>query len=149
MSAMKLTDAMVENLKNDSFDFYVLNFANPDMVGHTGNFDAVVEAIEEVDRCLSAINEIVAQKKGCLIVTADHGNAEVMYDERSSQPHTAHTTNDVPFIFASEDHKSAELASGGGLSDIAPTILGILGIDVPLEMTGQHDTGLICCFAPD
>ncbi|MDR3179752.1 MAG: 2,3-bisphosphoglycerate-independent phosphoglycerate mutase [Holosporaceae bacterium] len=137
MSAQKLTDMIVDNLNNDAFDVYVLNFANPDMVGHTGNFKAVVEAIEIVDQCLFCINRVVELKDGCLIVTADHGNAEEMFNTKTSQPHTAHTTNDVPFILACNRHKFTQLMPGRGLSDVAPTVLSILGLDIPPEMTGK------------
>jgi 2,3-bisphosphoglycerate-independent phosphoglycerate mutase len=137
MSAPKLTDVIVDNINNDAFDVYVLNFANPDMVGHTGNFKAVVEAIEVVDQCLSKLSEAVKLKNGCLIVTADHGNAEEMFNYQSSQPHTAHTTNDVPFILACDKYKFARLIPNKGLRDIAPTMLNILDLNIPEEMTGE------------
>ncbi|MDR2794485.1 MAG: 2,3-bisphosphoglycerate-independent phosphoglycerate mutase [Holosporaceae bacterium] len=137
MSALKLTDMIVNNLNNDAFDVYVLNFANPDMVGHTGNFKAVVEAIEVIDKCLFRINEAVKLKDGCLIITADHGNAEEMFNPKASQPHTAHTTNDVPFILVCDKYKFDQLIPGRGLSDVAPTVLSILGLDIPPEMTGK------------
>lgn len=137
MSARKITDVILDKLKNDVFDVYIVNFANPDMVGHTGNFDAVVKSIEIMDSCLQDIKNIVSSKNGCLIVTADHGNAEEMFNIEKNQPHTAHTTNDVPFILACDDYQNATLSPEGGLKDVAPTILKILNIEKPDEMTGK------------
>lgn len=137
MSAKKITNAIIDKLKKDDADVYIVNFANPDMVGHTGNFDATVKSIETMDSCLQEINDIVQSKNGCFIVTADHGNAEEMFSPEKNQLHTAHTTNDVIFILACNDYKSAELSACGGLKDIAPTILDILNIEKPSDMTGK------------
>ena len=137
MAAEKITDAVLSELRKKSFNVCVMNFANPDMVGHTGNFDAVVRAIELVDFCVGKIRDAVIENGGCMIVTADHGNAEVMHNEASKQPHTAHTTNDVFFVLVDDAHKNDVLADNGGLKDIAPTILDILDIEKPDAMTGR------------
>lgn len=137
MSARGIADAVISELKKKSFDLCVVNFANPDMVGHTGNFDAVVEAIEFVDSCVGEIRKAIHEVDGSLIVTADHGNAEIMYNEDAKQPHTAHTTNPVIFILADDHYKNNMLAESGGLRDIAPTILDVMGIEKPSEMTGN------------
>ena len=137
MSAFKLTDVIVERINNDCFDFYVINYANLDMVGHTGNYDAAVKAAEAVDECIQRLYSVVQDKKGHLIITADHGNAEEMFDENTKQPHTAHTTNDVWFVMAADDFQGVSLAEGGSLRDIAPTILDMLGIDKPSDMSGE------------
>lgn len=137
MSARKVTDAILEKLNSDACDVYIMNFANPDMVGHTGNFDAAVAAIECIDECVKKIYDAVNAKGGCLIVTADHGNAEEMFNFETKQPHTAHTTNDVPFILVADSYKGAQLKSNCGLKDIAPTMLAILGIEKPSDMTGE------------
>ena len=137
MSAGKITGALLQELAKKSFDVCIVNFANPDMVGHTGNFDAVVRAIEFVDSCVAKIQDAVVEAGGCLIITADHGNAEIMYNEASMQAHTAHTTNDVLFVIADESRKNEVLAESGGLKDVAPTILDILGLDKPAKMTGN------------
>jgi 2,3-bisphosphoglycerate-independent phosphoglycerate mutase len=138
MSAIELKDSVIKELKENDFALCVVNFANPDMVGHTGSFDAAVKAVEVVDSCINDIRNVVQSRNGCLIITADHGNAEEMFDYKENQPHTAHTTNDVIFILADDNFKSTKLTSGGGLSDIAPTILDILSIEKPVEMTGKN-----------
>lgn len=137
MSAKKLTNIIIDNLHENNYDVYIINFANPDMVGHTGNFKAVVKAIEVVDKCLGQIWEAVTEKNGHLLVTADHGNAEIMFDKSTNQPHTAHTVNDVLFILCSEELKNVQLSLDCGLKDIAPTVLDILKIKKPKEMTGK------------
>ncbi|MCR5225491.1 MAG: 2,3-bisphosphoglycerate-independent phosphoglycerate mutase [Alphaproteobacteria bacterium] len=137
MSAKKLTNIIIDNINEDNYDVYIVNFANPDMVGHTGNFKAVVKAIEVVDKCLGQISDAIAAKGGHLLVTADHGNAEEMFDSKVNQPHTAHTSNDVLFVLVSDEHKNVQLAVDRGLKDIAPTILDILKIKQPKEMTGK------------
>ena len=138
MSAYQVTEAVLDCLDRNSCDVVVVNFANPDMVGHTGNFDAAVAAIECVDVCVDRLyNAVVAAANGCLLVTADHGNAEEMFNVEKNQPHTAHTTNDVPFILASNELKGVALRSDHGLKDIAPTMLAILGIEKPSDMTGE------------
>ncbi|MBR1734082.1 MAG: 2,3-bisphosphoglycerate-independent phosphoglycerate mutase [Alphaproteobacteria bacterium] len=137
MSAKEVTDSVIDRLNKDDRDVYVINFANPDMVGHTGNFEAAISAIECVDECVKRIFDVVYNKGGCMIVTADHGNAEEMFNFEKNQPHTAHTTNLVPFILVSDELKNAELKSDCGLRDIAPTMLDVLGLKKPDDMTGE------------
>ena len=134
MSAYELRDAVLPELQAQSADFIVLNFANPDMVGHTGVFDAVVKAVETTDACAQAVVETALVAGYATIVIADHGNAEYMRNEDGS-PNTAHTTNLVPFILADADYHGT-LASGK-LGDIAPTVLALMGVPQPPEMTGQ------------
>lgn len=133
MSAFEVTDALLKELDKDKFDFIVLNYANSDMVGHTGDFDAAVKAVEAVDTCLGKVIEKLNEKNGKAIITADHGNAELMEDENGN-PMTAHTTNIVPCIVTDP---SVELKEGGKLSDLAPTLLDLMNIKQPAEMTGQ------------
>lgn len=137
MSAGELTDKIVDYLEKDSFDVYVMNFANGDMVGHTGNFEAVKKAMEFVDACVGRIFEVVQRKKGHLLIIADHGNAEDMFNEEKGLPNTAHTTNDVVFLLASDEYKDARLRAENTLIDVAPTILDILGLNAPKEMSGD------------
>lgn len=136
MSAFEVTDAVLAQIRENKYDFIVLNYANPDMVGHTGNLKAAIQAVEAVDQCLGRLIEAAAQQKGTLLVTADHGNAEVMMEEDLS-PHTAHTSNPVPFILMNEGLKDASLHKGI-LSDIAPTILGLMNLPQPMAMTGKN-----------
>jgi 2,3-bisphosphoglycerate-independent phosphoglycerate mutase len=135
MSAAGVCDIVVKGIESGSFDLIVVNFANGDMVGHTGKIDAAVKAIETVDGCLRRIREPLERKGGAWIVTADHGNAELMVDPQTGQPHTYHTTFPVPLILMSEFQ--GKLKGGGSLRDISPTILGVLGVEPPPEMTGQ------------
>ena len=114
----------------------VLNFANPDMVGHTGVFEATIKAVETVDRCLGEIYEELQKMKGTLLVTADHGNAEAKVDLETDLPLTAHSTNRVPFILVDDKFKGQKL-SEGALCDVAPTLLELLNIPKPKEMTGK------------
>jgi 2,3-bisphosphoglycerate-independent phosphoglycerate mutase len=114
-----------------------LNFANGDMVGHTGKIDAAISAVATVDQCLGRIVEAMREQGGMTIITADHGNAELMIDPKTGEPHTAHTTNVVPIILVSEKHRGCDLCSGA-LADIAPTILALAGIEQPGEMTGKN-----------
>ena len=137
MSAPELAQRFVEAIKSDDFGFAVLNFANPDMVGHTGSIEATVKAVETVDACLSEVLDSVAARGGVSLVTADHGNAEKMLDEHG-QPHTAHTSNPVPLVLT--DTNLSLLEDGGELSDLAPTALTLLGLDPPLQMTGKNLT---------
>jgi len=131
MSAYEVTDKVLKRLEHNSYDFILLNFANPDMVGHTGKMDAAIKACETVDSCLEKIVGKIRSLDGTAIITADHGNCEQMSD--NSNPHTAHTMNPVPFILIKRDVK---LSKKGGLSDVAPTVLDLIGIDKPDEMTG-------------
>jgi 2,3-bisphosphoglycerate-independent phosphoglycerate mutase len=135
MSARLVTEELLRWLEEDKFDFIVLNFANADMVGHTGKLTAAVKAIEAVDECVGRIVEKVLERKGCALITADHGNAETMVDEKGG-PHTAHTTEPVPFILVDDTRKDAALKTGI-LADIAPTVLNLLGVPKPSEMTGK------------
>lgn len=137
MSAPEVTEKVLAELDRDLYDVIILNFANPDMVGHTGVLTAAVKAIQSVDRCLGQVVQSVLDKGGVALVTADHGNAEQMFEGESTEPHTAHTTNPVPFILAGEGYRSKRLRDGGALEDIAPTILEILGIHKPAEMLGH------------
>lgn len=133
MSAYELTDRLVEAIESQKYTFIVVNYANADMVGHTGNFEAAKKAIEAVDRCLGRIKIAVEKTQACLLITADHGNAEMMYDESLKSPHTAHTLNPVPFVMFQGPQKTLH---PGKLSQIAPTILEILDIAIPSSMTG-------------
>ena len=131
MSAAKITDAIVESLENKPCDFYLVNYANPDMVGHSGNFEATVKAVECVDKQIGKLyEEIVEKRNGTLLITADHGNAEIMFDKKSDQPHTQHTTNLVRFLFVTKTNKRENIKlSLNGLYDIAPFILKNMNID--------------------
>lgn len=134
MSAPLLTDRLITEIKSQAYDVIVCNFANPDMVGHTGNFDATVKAIEIVDTCIGRIANALRDIEGELLITADHGNAEKMFDYTNNQPHTAHTSDPVPFVYMG---RAASITNENGkLSDIAPTILYLLGLPKPEEMTG-------------
>lgn len=134
MSAPKLTDELVAAIGGGKYDTIICNFANPDMVGHTGNFDAAVTAIETIDACLGRIAEALHAVGGELLITADHGNVEQMLGEDTGQAHTAHTVNPVPFIYVG---RSAKAAKTGTLADIAPTLLYLMDLDIPLEMSGD------------
>ena len=133
MSAFKLTDELLKRMNNDDYEFIVANFANPDMVGHSGNFQATVKAVETVDLCLGKILEESIKQDYILIVTSDHGNADKMFDEEKKLPCTTHTINNVPFIVCSDVNF---IQQNGKLADIAPTVLKIFGIDKPEEMNG-------------
>ena len=133
MSAPEVTEKLVPAIKSGEYDIIILNFANCDMVGHTGVFDAAVKAVEAVDTCVGKVTEAVAQMGGVTLITADHGNADKMVDE-DGKPFTAHTTNPVPFCVIGYE---CQLREGGVLADIAPTMLRILDIPQPEEMTGK------------
>jgi len=135
MSACGVTDALLAKLKDEVYDVIIVNYANPDMVGHTGVIKAAIKAVEEVDYCLGRAIEAVRQAGGIAIITADHGNVEMMRDS-TGEPHTAHTTNRVPFILVSDKHIGVTLRPGR-LEDVAPTMLHLLGIEQPPEMTGR------------
>ena len=134
MSAPKLTDEVIRAVSGGRYDTLICNFANPDMVGHTGDFAATVRAVEAIDACLGRIAEAVRRAGGELLITADHGNAEQMRDSESGQAHTAHTTNPVPLVYVG---RPARIAEGGSLQDVAPTLLRLMGLGQPSEMTGQ------------
>lgn len=136
MSAYEVTDKLIADLDTDPKDVIILNYANCDMVGHTGIFDAAVKAVEAVDACLGRIVPKILELGGTVLLTADHGNAENMYAEDGS-PFTAHTTTDVPFLYISNEAKGKSLRNDGRLCDMAPTILDILGLSKPDEMTGK------------
>jgi 2,3-bisphosphoglycerate-independent phosphoglycerate mutase len=133
MSAPEVTDKLVAAIEGGSYDVIICNYANPDMVGHTGKFDAAVKAIEAIDACLGRILETLSKHGGEMLVTADHGNAELMLDNDSGQSHTAHTTNLVPLIYVG---RPAKMLDNGALSDIAPTMLALMNMPVPPDMTG-------------
>ena len=136
MSAYEVTDKVCEALENDKYDVVILNFANTDMVGHTGSLQAAIKAVEAVDECVGRIVKIIEEKQGNLLITADHGNAEQMIDYKTGEPHTAHTTNPVPIILIT-DNKNYKLKENGKLADLAPTMLDLMGIKQPEEMTGE------------
>ncbi len=136
MSACGVTEGLMEALNSDAYDVIIINYANPDMVGHTGVFDAAVSAVKKIDLCLGKVAEKVLELDGTLLVTADHGNVELMEDPVTKIPFTAHTTNRVPFIMISNKYKNCKLEDGK-LSDIAPTMLEILGLDKPEDMNGH------------
>jgi len=136
MSAHEVTNVVLERLDSNIYDVMVINFANPDMVGHTGILSAAVKAAEAVDECVGKILDKVKSMGGAAIITADHGNFEKMAD-KDSGPHTAHTIGDVPVIIFDDRCKGKKLRQGGTLADIAPTLLKIMNIPQPKEMTGQ------------
>ncbi len=137
MSAYLVTDELVDRLRDNPYSLIVLNLANGDMVGHSGVIPAAIKACEVVDDCLGRIIKRIKELDGTVIITADHGNADIMYDNDKREPHTAHTTNPVPFILIGEKYRRMKLRDGGALQDIAPTILSLLDIEVPKEMTGK------------
>lgn len=136
MSAYEVTDKVLEAIKEDKYDNIILNFANTDMVGHTGNLEAAIKAVEAVDKCVGKIVSLIEEKHANLIITADHGNAEQMIDYKTGEPHTAHTTNPVPIILIT-DNKEVKLKKGGKLADLAPTMLDLMNLKKPEEMTGE------------
>ncbi|HYE66133.1 MAG TPA: 2,3-bisphosphoglycerate-independent phosphoglycerate mutase [Pyrinomonadaceae bacterium] len=137
MSAFKVTDKVLRAIEEGETDVFIINFANPDMVGHTGKLDKTIEACQYVDTCLGWITKGIRQARGLTLITADHGNAEQMIDLKTGQPHTAHTTNPVPFHFVDEASRGLKLREGAALEDVAPTLLGLLGLEKPIEMTGR------------
>lgn len=138
MSAFKVTDKVLRAIEEKETDIFIVNFANPDMVGHTGKLDKTIEACQYVDTCLGWITKAIRHAGGITLITADHGNAEQMIDPNSGGPHTAHTLNPVPFHLIDEGSRGLKLREGGALEDVAPTLLGLLGNEKPPEMTG-HD----------
>jgi 2,3-bisphosphoglycerate-independent phosphoglycerate mutase len=135
MSAKGITDNLVNDVESRKHDVIICNFANADMVGHTGKIEAAVQAVETIDQCLTRVVNTVREAHGILIVTADHGNAEEMWNTELNEPHTAHTSNPVPVILVG-DVKGMRLRDGGSLRDVAPTMIAILGVEAPREMTG-------------
>ncbi|MBQ7888084.1 MAG: alkaline phosphatase family protein, partial [Clostridia bacterium] len=134
MSAYEVADECAERIRSGKYDVVILNFANCDMVGHTGVFEAAVKAVEAVDACVGKVWEATKEMGGCMFLTADHGNADKMMNEDGS-PFTAHTTNVVPFLAAGVG--DVKMRKGGCLADIAPTMLPYIGLPVPKEMTGK------------
>ena len=137
MSAPEVTEEMLRRIASDKYDLFILNYANGDMVGHTGSLPAAIKAVEMVDACVGKVVNAVMAKGGALIVTADHGNCEQMIDPETGGPHTAHTTYPVNLIIVDDRFKGCQLKTDGRLADIAPTMLKLLGLDQPPEMTGQ------------
>lgn len=137
MSAKGVTDSVVKALNEKDFDFVLVNFANPDMVGHTGILPAAIHAVETVDESVGRIVDATLAKGGAVLITADHGNCEQMVDEKSGAPFTQHTTNRVPFVFVKSSASGVKLRDGGRIADVAPTMLKLLGLPQPKEMTGE------------
>jgi 2,3-bisphosphoglycerate-independent phosphoglycerate mutase len=137
MSAAGIAETVVKATGDSAFNVVIVNFANADMVGHSGKIPPTVQAVETVDACLGEIYNALRQRGGTMLITADHGNAEQMIDPATGGPHTAHTTNPVPFIMVSEQAQKFELRPDGSLQDISPTVLGMLGFAQPPEMTGK------------
>ena len=136
MSASGIADAVIKAVGDPAFDLVVVNFANADMVAHSGKLEPTIRGVETVDLCLGRIYQTIKQRGGSMLITADHGNAELMVDPGSGGPHTSHTTNPVPVILVSEDAQEYRLREGGSLRDISPTLLGMLGLEPPGRMTG-------------
>ena len=137
MSAYEVAEEAVKRIESGKYDVMILNFANSDMVGHTGVMEAAVKAVHAVDECTAKVVEAVKKTGGAAIVTADHGNSEMMIDPKDGEPFTAHTTNPVPVIYINDKDKNAKLREGGRLADLAPTLLDIMGLKKPEEMTGE------------
>jgi len=135
MSAPELTRRLVESIESQAFDVIICNYANPDMVGHSGDFDAAVKAVECLDGCVAEVITALQKVGGEAIITADHGNVEKMFNDSTGQKHTAHTSNKVPFVYVGRDAEA--VVEDGVLSDVAPTILSLIDLDIPKEMTGR------------
>ena len=136
MSAYEVTDRAIQELDSGEYDVMILNFANCDMVGHTGVIPAAVKAVHTVDECVQRVTDKILSMGGSLLLTADHGNADKMLDTDGS-PFTAHTTNPVPVVLISEKYKNVKLRTDGVLADLAPTLLEMMELPVPEEMTGK------------
>ena len=134
MSAYEVTEKVVEAINSEKYDSIILNFANPDMVGHTGNQEAAEKAIEAVDECVGKIVDALSKHNGKALITADHGNSEQMIDYKTGEPFTSHTTNPVPLILYGMDDVKLK---NGKLADLAPTMLDMMGLEKPAEMTGE------------
>jgi 2,3-bisphosphoglycerate-independent phosphoglycerate mutase len=138
MNAYDVTKRVIKEIESNKFNVIILNFANCDMVGHTGDYQAAIKAVEVVDECVGKVVEKVLSQNGIALVTSDHGNAEEMIDYETGLPKTAHTKNPVEFIYIADDYKNIKLKERGILSDIAPTILYLLGIEKPKEMSSDN-----------
>lgn len=136
MSLPELTGKLVEAIGSGRFDAIVCNIANPDMVGHSGDLQAAILAAQAVDIAIGEVEAAVSKAGGALIITADHGNLEMMRDPDTGQPHTAHTVGPVPLVYVG-DRRNAVMRGGGALRDVAPTVLDLLGLPPPAEMTGR------------
>ena len=132
----EVTDKVVEAINSKKYDCIILNYANPDMVGHTGNLNAAIKAVEYIDNCIGRVIDAIKTVNGNLIITADHGNAEQMIDYKTGEPHTAHTSNKVPLILITPNGNE-KLKQDGKLADLAPTILDLMKLEKPAEMTGE------------
>ena len=135
MSAYEVTETVLQKIAEDTYDVIIMNYANCDMVGHTGVKTAAIKAVEAVDECLSRVVPAVTSRGGVVIICADHGNAENMVDQETHAPHTAHTTNPVPVIIVGLNRPAT--VNNGILADVAPTVLDLLGVPKPEEMTGK------------
>jgi 2,3-bisphosphoglycerate-independent phosphoglycerate mutase len=135
MSSEELTEKMVAAIKSGKYDTIICNYPNPDMVGHTGVYEAAEQAIEAIDACVAQVTAAIEEVGGQMLITADHGNAEMMVDPETGGTHTAHTNLPVPLIYVGE--KDVEFKEGGKLSDLAPTMLSLVGLEIPSEMTGD------------
>jgi 2,3-bisphosphoglycerate-independent phosphoglycerate mutase len=138
MNAYDVTEALLKEMKETAYPFIAVNFANCDMVGHTGNYDAARKAVEVTDECVGKVVSAVLASDGVALITSDHGNAEEMFDEKSGLAKTSHTKNPVECIFVANDTSGVTLRKRGILADIAPTVLALLGIDKPKEMTAEN-----------
>jgi len=135
MSAFEVTDELVAAIESGAYDVLIVNFANGDMVGHTGVFSAAVKAVEALDLCVGRVYDAVIKAHGHMLITADHGNVEQMMDYDSGQVHTQHTTEHVPLIYVGDEQ--VQVRTGGILADVAPTILSLMHLPIPAEMTGK------------
>ncbi len=140
MSAYEVTDKLVAAIQSGKYDLLVCNYANGDMVGHTGDYEAAIKAVQTLDTCLGRVEQALLEVGGQALVTADHGNCEQMMDYASGQHHTQHTTELVPLVYIGNDPVTLD-PQGGILADIAPTLLGLMGLDQPDEMTGRDLAG--------
>ena len=138
MSAYELTDSLISALISNKYKLVVCNFANTDMVGHTGKLEAAIKAVEAIDNCLGKIYKSVSENNTEILITADHGNAEQMIDSNTQKSHTAHTTNPVPLIYIGNKKVSLIDPHLGTLADLAPTLLALMEIEQPMEMSGQN-----------
>jgi 2,3-bisphosphoglycerate-independent phosphoglycerate mutase len=137
MSAYGVTDVLMEKLNSNEYDAYIVNYANPDMVGHTGDLNAAMKACSVVDECVGKLLDKLKELGGAALILADHGNSEKMADGSADNPFTSHTTGDVPIIVFDEELKDCKLRDGGNLADVAPTFLDMMGLEIPEEMTGK------------